>query len=191
VPRLTQLRNPPFFICGGIALIVTIAFFRLPETLVTQIEDRRIATGLVGNWTYRLLAVAAVLQAVYAGRALRTEKVRRFVPEERVDIAAFGPLYTSLARNAAIAVLLTFVYLLAAFFVTGGRASMWFFVALAVAQWAWYYRQLGKVAEWLGSQPRPLPEPPEWAALPPEPAAHVPPLARGLTIEDEGKEDTV
>jgi hypothetical protein len=190
VARLEQLRTPPFFVCGGIALVVTIAFFRLPETLVTQIEDRRIATGVVGDWTYRLLAGIAVFQAIYAGRALRIEKLKRFVPDGRVDVTAFAPLYKSLARNSAIAVLLTFVYLLAAFFVTGGRASMWFFVAVGAAQWAWYYRQLGKVAEWLESQPRPLPEPPDWAAAPPDPASHVPPLARGLAVEESPEEES-
>ena len=189
--RLARLRYPPLLLCAGLALVLTVAFFRLPDTLVTQLEDRRIVTGSAGDWTYRLLAVAAVLQAAYAGSVLRTERLRRHVPDSPVPTSAFEPLFSTLARSAAVAVGLTFVYLLAAFFLTGGRASAWFFVVVAIAQWAWYFRQLGKVAEWLESQPKPGPEPPEWAQTDPlSPATHVPPIAQALadepTEQDEG-----
>jgi hypothetical protein len=177
---LARRRNPAFLVAGGIALIVIVAFFRLPETLVTQIEHNRPATGWAGDWIYRLLAVVAFLQAVYAGATLRIEKVKHLVPDGPTPPSAYEPMIAILARNAAFAVLFTLVYGLAAFFLTGGRASMWLFVAILVAQWAWYYRQLGKLVRWLLLQPVPDPEPPSWARLPKEPETYVPPLARGL-----------
>ena len=190
---LARRRNPAFLVAAGIAVIVTVAFFRLPETLVTQIEHRRIATGWAGDWIYRLLAVIAFLQAVYAGSVLRVERVKRYVPEGPSHQSAFAPMYDALARNAAIAILLTLVYGLAAFFLTGGRSSLWLFIAILVAQWAWYYRQLGKLARWLALQPAPDPEPPAWARPAPVARTYTPPIARRLAEiageEQEGFDD--
>lgn len=178
---MVQRRNPPFAIAVGIALVLTLAFFRLPDTLITQIEHNTIASGTKGDWIYRLLAVVALLQAVYAGTILRPERVKRFLPQDEPSPRYVRErVFAGSSRSAAFAVLLTLVYGFAAFFITGGRASMWLFVVMTAAQAAWYYRQLGRLATWLEIQPGPPPKPPSWASWRPEPEDYAPPIVRGL-----------
>jgi hypothetical protein len=186
-----QRRNPPFAVAVAVALILTIAFFRLPETLIIQIEHRAIATGPNADWIYRLLALVALLQAVYAGTILRPERVKRFLPSEEPSTREVRErLFASASRSASFAVLLTLVYGFAAFFITGGRASMWLFVAMTAFQTAWYYRQLGRLATWLELQPGPPPRPPSWAGWKPEPEDYTPPMVRGLGSSTDAEAET-
>lgn len=190
--KLVRRRNPPFALAAGVVLVATIAYFRLPDALVVQIEHHTIASGPNGNWIYRILAVAAALQAIYAGTVLRPERIKRSLPTGPAPRAVVERVYVSATRTAAGAIPLTLVYGLAAFFITGGRASTWLFVAMMVAQGAWYYRQLGRLAAWLELQPAPAPEPPAWSKPRPEPRDFAPPLARGMRIpEDEATKEVL
>jgi hypothetical protein len=180
VTRLAEKRNIPFAVAGGIALVVTIAYFRLPDSLITQMERKSIATGWAGDWIYRVLAVVAVLQAVYVGTILRPERIARVLPAGVVTRTIKYAVFRGAAHGAAVAFPLTLVYGIAAFWLTGGRASTWLFVVVMTLQAAWYFRQLGKLAEWLERRPAPPPEPPSWQKWKPEPETYVPPLARAL-----------
>jgi hypothetical protein len=187
--KLARRRNAPFFIAGGIAVVVVVAFFRLPDTLIVQIEHRAPATGSGGDWIYRLLAVVAVLQGIYVGRMLRPDKVKRSLPDGVVAPEELERLFAAASRSASVAISPTLVYGLTAFFLTGGRSAMWFFVVVMVAQGAWYYRQLGRLATWLGRIPGPPPAPPRWLTWRSDPTGYVPPVTRGLTSHPDGSGD--
>jgi hypothetical protein len=76
-------------------------------------------------------------------------------------------------------ILLTLVYGVASFYVTGQRGGFWLFVVVGAAQTAWYYRQVGQVARWVVQQPEAdlatERRPPSWQ---PEPPDYSPPLGR-------------
>ena len=188
---LLERRRAPFLIAAAILLIVTILVFRLPESFVVQLRRHRPLSTDQSGWATRLLAIAAVAQAAYGGFVLlATEKVRRARESDaRVSRMSKADLVTSIARNAAVMVVLTLVYGLALVGTTGERGSFWLFVFIAVAQAAWYFRQVGQIADWLVRQPeRVAPEGSRgWQREPPD---YSPPLARAartIAVEESGR----
>jgi hypothetical protein len=166
---------------AAIVLIVFVAVARLPETLVSQLERGRPLSEAQAGWVFRLMFVAALLQAAYGGFVvLRPDRVRKAMRTDpkvaRMDRPSVAAL---VARNAAGMIALTVVYGLAAAGITGERGGFWLFALLAVAQGAYYYRESGVIARWLELQPEPAPEVRrgEWNREPPD---YCPPLARGL-----------
>jgi hypothetical protein len=166
-------------------LIVFVAVARLPELFVAQMERNSPLSFAQAGWAFRLLALAAVLQAAYGGFSiLQVDRVRESWDDDpkmarmtRNDVAAL------VARNAAIMVGLTLVYGLADFFLTGERGSFWFFALLAVLQAAWYFRQTRKITEYLALQQEPEKNESggRWER---EPDDYVPPLARSFESSD-------
>jgi hypothetical protein len=164
-----------------VLLIVFVAVARLPESLISQIERARPLTEGQAGWVFRLMLLAALVQAAYGGFAvLRPERVGSALARDpklaRMDRAS---IVAMVARNAAGMVALTVVYGLACTGLTGERGGFWLFALLAVAQGAYYYRQTGLIARWLALQPEPAPDKRtgEWNREPPD---YSPPLARGL-----------
>ena len=177
-----QRRWPPFAFVLAVLMVLSVAVARLPESLVEQLQRNTPLPGTEGGWAYRLLAAVAVVQVLYGGfRVLRVERVKK-AQETDAKVARMPRprLLGSIARNAAGMILLTFVYGLAAFLVTGQRGGYWLFVVLFLAQGAWYYRQVGDIGRWLGFQPEVVAQPSS-AVWMREPDDYCPPLARSLT----------
>ena len=178
--ELSPRRRTPFMVVAIVVVIVTLAIFRLPESLVTQIENSGTFSLSQRGWAFRLLAFFAIAQAFYVGFAvLRPEHVKtQRDTNPRVGALTRAALLTSLARTAAGAIVLTLIYGIAAFSATGFRAGFWLFVGLAVAQGAWYFRETGQIGRWLAFQPETRAAAvTEWIAAP---ADYCPPIARGL-----------
>lgn len=181
---LMEPRSPrfaPFLVAAGILLILCIAAIRLPDSYASLLERDRALDSAQAGWAYRLLVFAAIGQAVYGGFAIFTvEKVQKVrSKDERTAAMSNDEIVRSLARIAAGMVVLTLVYGVASFFVTGQRGGFWLFAVLAVAQGAWYFRQVGQIAEWLDLQRRTDPSagrrPLPWSREPPD---YSPPLGR-------------
>lgn len=174
--------------------VVTLAVMRLDETFVEQLRRNRPFDGGQSGWIYRLIAIAAVAQALYVGFAvLRSERVK--VARERDEKLARlgrGELVRSVARNAAATAGLSLVYGLSAFALTGERAGFWLFFVLVLLQLAWYYRSCGQIAAFMSYQPEFVTSGHESAggsAHLEETAGHPysPPIARGVDeLPDEG-----
>ena len=187
----SRSRARPFVAVGAVIGILSLALFRLPESFVSQIENNRPLSGPQSDWAYRLLFLAALGQALYGGfvalHAERLEKARK--EDSRIRRMSRERLLTSVARTAAGMILLTLVYALAAFAVTRQRGGYWLFLALIVAQTAWYLRQVGVVGRWLAFQvddphlPQ-IGEDASWQGAPPD---YVPPVARGLESTSESQ----
>ena len=163
--------------------IVCVAMARLPDSLVTSIERERTLSITAAGWAYRLLAFVAVAQALYGGFVVfRIEHVKRSrAKDPKAAAMTRARVITSLSRNAAGMVLLTLIYGLAAFGVTGERGGFWLFPFLCLVQGAWYFREIGAVARWLGFQPDTEIEVIPEAVWKREPADYSPPIARILT----------
>jgi hypothetical protein len=148
-------RPAPFLVTLAIALVVSVAVFRLPEEFVASLRRHRPLGNSGSDWVYRLISVAAVMQALYVGLALlrpeRVQEARRKDP--KLARMARSELLHSVSRNAAAIAALTLVYGLSAFFITGERGAYWLFVVLLIAQVALYYRQVGAIESWLSFQP--------------------------------------
>jgi hypothetical protein len=177
----TGARRTAFAVVAAITAILSIAVARLPESFIAQLERSRPFTTSQAGWAYRILALVAIGQALWAGFALlRPEKV---VAARRSDpkLADVGNerMLSMTAHTAAFIPLLTLVYGVAALWLTGQRGGFWLFVFVAVVQTAWYYRLVGDTGKFLAFQPEPKPSPgPEaWIREPPD---YCPPLARGL-----------
>jgi hypothetical protein len=185
---LLERRRGPFLVAAAVVLIVTILVFRLPESLVDQLRRHRPLSTDQSGWATKLLAMAAIAQAAYGGFViLATERVRRARENEaRVSEMSKAEIVTSVARNAAAMVVLTLVYGIAAFLPTGERGSFWLFVLVAVAQGAWYFRQVGEIARWLVLQPEHIvrAESRGWKREPPD---YSPPLARAARPMESGR----
>jgi hypothetical protein len=178
-----QRSGTPFLVVAAVIAIICIAILRLPDLFVAQMARNRPFTDAQAGWAYRLLVMAALAQAAYAGFVLlRPERIRRDREKDakvgrmpRVEVLA------TVTRNAAFMLLLTIVYGIAAFVVTGERGGFWVFPLIALAQGGWYYRQVGQIERWLNFQPEVAsPEPPP-GAVPEIPPDYCPPLARGLS----------
>ncbi|MDQ3939898.1 MAG: hypothetical protein M3238_00935 [Actinomycetota bacterium] len=180
--ELYRRRRFPFAVVAAVVAVVSIAVARLPDSLVVSIENNRPFTSAQAGWAYRLLAFAAVGQAVYGAFVfLRVERVKRAQANDpKVAAMPHVAVIGSLSRNAAVMVLWSLVYGLAAFGVTGERGGFWLYPLLCVFQAAWYFREIGAVARWLAFQPAAIPEeapPAFWQREPPD---YCPPVARGL-----------
>ncbi len=182
VQELLERRLRPFGLVVLLLAIVCLAMVRLPESTLSLLQRRSPFTLAQIGWAYRLLAFAAVGQALYGGFVLQrpdhVEKARRTDP--KLATLPRSKLIGMVARSAAWMTVFTLVYGLAAFAISGQRGGFWLFPALTVAQGAWYYRQVGQVASWMGFQPEPVPDVRARALWQREPADYCPPLARGL-----------
>lgn len=180
--ELISRRARPFAVVAVVIGVVCIAVARLPQSFVSLLERKSPFTSAQIGWAYRLLVLAAVAQALYGGfvllRADRVEEARRRDP--KLASLSRSKLTGIVARTAASMVLFTLVYGLAAFGVGGQRGGFWLFPLLAVSQGAWYYRQVGAVARWMGFQPETQPESADRGIWKREPADYCPPLARAL-----------
>jgi hypothetical protein len=176
-----SVRLPAFLVSAVVIFIVSLAVFRLPDSYVAQVERNTPLSDSQAGWAYRLLAFAAIGQAAYGGFSIiQVERVRKARKADPRTAAMTGEeTVRSLARTGAGMVVLTLVYGVASFYVSGQRGGFWLFVLVAVAQGAWYYRQVGQVAKWAMQQPDVDPKaqlrPPSWQ---PEPPDYSPPLGR-------------
>ena len=173
-----------------VAVILAIAYVamaRLPESYVAQLARSRPLPRDQADWAYRLLALAAFAQAVYGGFVLlHTERLHKLKRSDD-DVAAMPRerVLQLVTRNAATLILLTFVYGIAAFFITGQRGGFWLFALLTALQGAWYFRQVNVIARYLEFQPEPetAAPPGEWKQPPED---YTPPIARGLRTRPSG-----
>ena len=151
-PRAQRL--VPFAVVGAVLFILCLAMFRLPDSYASQLERGRALSSAQAGWAYRLMAIAAIGQALYGGFAIfQIERVRKARSEDpKTASASPGELVRSLARTAAGMIILTLVYGVASFYVTGQRGGFWLFALVALAQGAWYFRQVGQVSTWLELQ---------------------------------------
>lgn len=182
VNELLHRRRGPFLVLLVFGIVVCIAVIQIPDTFLARVARNRPLSDAQAGWAYRLIAIAAIVQILYGGFAIfRIERVQaarerdqRFaqMPHERV--------VSSLSRNAAGMVVLTLIYGLATIAVSGLRGGFWLFPLLALAQAAWYYRELGQIARWKAFQPAPVEESRERGRWTPHDSDYVPPLTRGL-----------
>ncbi len=189
-----ESRRGPFLVGAAVLLIITIALFRLPETFVEKLYRHRPFDITTSGWVYRFLAIAAFAQAAYVGFVLlRTERVERSRNRDpRLAQLSKQEVLRSLARNASGMALLTIVYGLSSFALTGQRGGFWLFVVLSLLQLAWYFRAVGEIQQWLTFQP-------EFAiAATGKDSAisnddrrshYVPPLARGVQSSQPAESD--
>ncbi len=184
VQELYDRRRPPFIATAAVLAILSIAVARLPDSFVNLLERNRILDTSAAGWAYRLLAFFAIVQALYGGfYVLRIDQVKRARADDpKVARMTRVQVVRSLARTATGMVVLTFVYGLAAFGVTGERGGFWLFPVLCLLQGAWYFREIGTVARWLGFQPDTAVEVTPEAVWKREPADYVPPIARSLSM---------
>jgi hypothetical protein len=158
----------------------------IPDSLLAQLERNRPFTNAQAGWAYRLLAFFAIGQLIYAGYSIfRIERVAEARERDPRFAALTKPqVISSLARNAAALVTFTIVYGIASIIITGQRGGFWLFPVLAIAQGAWYYREIGQIASWKALQADPDPTAPQHGAWRSEAPDYCPPIARGLTALD-------
>jgi len=183
---LLARRRGPFLAVVTFGALVCIAVLAIPEPFLEQIERNRPLNDSQVGWIYRLLAIAAAVQVLYGGfRVFRIERVQTAREHDpRVAAMPREKLIASLSRNAAGMIALTLIYGLATTMVSGLRGGFWLFPVLALAQGAWYYREIGQVARWDAFQPEPVTEDPDKKPWDPYPGNHVPVLARGLKARE-------
>lgn len=185
--RFVDRRRGPFILLAAASVAVCIVVVALPGPLLEHLERKGPLTNAQAGWAYRSIALIAALQIAYGGfgvfRVERVATARARDPRTGSDHAA---LIASLARTAAAMIALTLVYGLATIAITGLRGGFWLFAMFAVAQGAWYYRELGQIARWEAFQPVPSAPKSAWSAQVP---GHVPALARGMTPIERTPED--
>ena len=152
---ISDRRNGPFLVAASVGGIVTLALFRLPESFVAQLRRNRALDVGAAGWAFRLLVLAALAQAIYVGFVvLRSERVQKArEQDQKLQKMSKPEIIASTAGNAAGVSLLTLVYGLSAFALTGERGGFWAFVTIFLAQLAWYYRSVGVIAAWMEFQP--------------------------------------
>ena len=162
--------------------VVCIAVVRLPDTFLALLDRNTPFSTAQTGWAYRLLAFAAVAQGLYGGfvllRSDHVEQARKKDP--RLAARPHAQLVGVAARTAASMTFFTLLYGLAAFGVSGQRGGFWLFPVLALAQGAWYYRQVGQIGTWMGFQPEPGSDAPARGLWKREPPDYCPPVARAL-----------
>ncbi len=182
VQELLERRLRPFALAALLLALVCLAMVRLPESTLSLLQRRSPFTLAQIGWAYRLMAFAALAQALYGGFVLlrpdHVEKARRTDP--KLASLSRSKLTGTVARTAAWMTVFTLAYGIAAFAISGQRGGFWLFPSLAVAQGAWYYRQVGQVAKWMGFQPENTPDVRARAVWQREPPDYCPPIARGL-----------
>lgn len=179
----------PFAVVAALLLVLCIAMARLPDSLVSLLDRNSPFTSGQQGWAYRLLAAAAIAQALYGGFALlrpaRVERARRTDP--KLAEMPRAKLIRMVARTAASMLMFTLAYGIAAFVVSGQRGGFWLFPVIALAQGAWYYREVGQIAGWLGFQREHAANDASRGMWVREPVDYCPPIARGLVAV--GKEN--
>ena len=188
---LLARRRGPFAVALVAVVVVCILVIALPASLFEQVGRNRPLTDAQAGWAYRLIALVALVQAGYGGFAVfridRVDAIRardpNFATKPHTEVIA------SLARTAAAMVLLTLVYGLATMAITGLRGGFWLFPLIAVAQAAWYYREIGQIAHWAAFQPPAAIQDADRGAWGGRWPGHVPALARGMTVVNETIED--
>lgn len=189
--ELANRRRGPFIVVAALFASICVVVIAIPDSVLAQIERNRPLTEGQAGWAYRLLAFFAIGQIVYTGMSVfridRLEKLR----ERDVRFAKLPKpkVISSLARNAAALVSFTLVYGLASIGLTGQRGGFWLFPVLAVAQGAWYYREIGEIATWKAFQPEPVIDDPDKGAWSGAGADYCPPLTRGLTALEASSTD--
>ena len=182
VEDLANRRRGPFLVLATLFLAVCIVVIAIPEPVLVQLRNNRPLTAEQAGWAYRLLAFFAIGQVIYTGMAVfRIDRVSRLRSiDERFARLSKPALVTSMARNAAVLVFFTLVYGIAALILTGQRGGFWLFPVVAFGQGAWYYREIGQVAQWKALQPEDAPWGIDtvWST---GGADYCPPIARGLT----------
>lgn len=173
---------------AAILLVVCVAVVRLPDSFLEMLERTTPFTSAQAGWAYRLLALAAVAQALYGGFALlRPARVQRArASEPKLAQMSRAKLTSVVARTAASMVAFTLAYGIAALAVSGQRGGFWLFPVIAVAQGAWYYREVGQVATWLRFQDEPAGHDRSRGVWTREPPDYCPPIARGLQPAGRG-----
>jgi hypothetical protein len=183
--QVTRPRRP-FWAALAVLAIVTVAVFRLPDSLLVQIQSNGPFTSVQADWAYRLLVLAATAQAIFVGFVvLRIERVQTSIEKDpKLAEMSKDQIAASLGRSGAGISMLTVLYGLSALFISGQRAGFWLFVLLTMVQLAWYFRQTGTISQWLEFQPEPTPHRIRdvWRREPPD---YVPPLTRGLTGSEQ------
>lgn len=178
-----ERRWTPLIVVAVLLAIAYIAMARLPESFVAQLARSRPLARSQADWAYRLLAFWATAQAIYGGFVLlHTERIHRLrTTDERVASMSRATILALVIRNAATLIVLTFVYGVAAFFVTGQRGGFWLFALITLLQGAWYVWQINAVARHLEFQREPEPPRPTgtWRRAPDD---YSPPIARGLQV---------
>lgn len=145
----------PFLFSVGVTVVVAVAVVLMPESVVGQLRRNRALDDAQAGWSYRLLAAMAIAQALYVGLAmLRAESIGDVRNKEpRLARVSRSELEGIVHRNAAGLPLLTLVYGLTAFVLTGRQAGFWLFPVVTAIQLAWYFKKSGDIAARLGFQP--------------------------------------
>lgn len=176
-----ERRWAAFTVTAVIVAIVAIAVFRLPESLISQLERNAPLSSDAAGWAFRLLVIAALAQAAYGGfSVLQVDRIREArTTDPKIHRMTRSELFALLARNAGGMVLLTLAYGIAAIIVSGERGGFLAFVLIALAQLGWYLRQVSQIGSYLDFQadPSSQPAPAPWNRPGPD---YVPPLVRGL-----------
>ena len=181
---LAARRRGPFIVAAGVVLVVCSAVISIPDPFLAKLENDGPFTAAQAGWGYRLLAFFAVGQLVYAGYSIfRIEQVSQAREREPRFAALSKPdVISSLARNAAALVVFTIVYGIASILITGQLGGFWLFPTLAIAQGAWYYRELGQIASWTALETDPDRIVAQHGAWPRDPPDYCPPIARALEL---------
>ena len=181
--ELLNRRRGPFTVVAALFVAICIVVIAIPDSVLALLANNRPLTLAQAGWAYRILAFFAIGQIVYTGMSVfRIERLDRLrEKEDRFARLSKPAVISSLSRNAAALVFFTLVYGIASLILTAQRGGFWLFPALAVAQAAWYYREIGQIAEWKVFQPETSGDASvstAWSAGGPD---YCPPLARGLT----------
>lgn len=184
-------RARPFGVVAVAIAVVCIAMLRLPATFLALLDRNSPFTTAQTGWAYRLLAFAAFAQALYGGFvALRPDQIEQARERDpKLANRSHSQVVGTVARTAASMTFFTVIYGLAAFGVSGQRGGFWLFPLLALAQGAWYYRQVGEIGTWIGFQPEARSEATPRGIWQREPADYCPPLARGLRSASAAEAD--
>jgi hypothetical protein len=169
-------------------MVVAALFFAIcvvvianPDPVLAQLKNNRPLTDAQAGWAYRLLAFFAIGQIVYTGMSVfRIDRIERLRDsDDRFAKLSKTEVISSLSRNAAALVFFTLVYGVASLLLTAQRGGFWLFPLLALAQGAWYYREIGQIAEWKAFQPDVVADASDtgWSTGGPD---YCPPIARGL-----------
>lgn len=185
MPAILELRRIPFAVAGAVLVVVSIAVARLPGSFVAQLERNRPFDMSGSGWLYRLLVLVAVGQALYVGFvALGIERIGEVrAKDAKMARMSRTEAVRSVSRTAATVALLSLVYGLASFALTGERGGFWLFALLCGAQLAWYYRQTGQIAAWMEFQPEFVAD--SSGSVPPDTVDHTPPLAQGVSTDPD------
>lgn len=180
--ELLNRRRGPFTVVAALFVAICIVVIAIPDSVLALLANNRPLTLAQAGWAYRILAFFAIGQVVYTGMSVfrieRLDALRE--KDDRFARLSKPAVISSLSRNAAALVFFTLVYGIASLILTAQRGGFWLFPALAVAQGAWYYREIGQVARWKAFQPETSGDASMSTAWSAGGRDYCPPLARGL-----------